>query len=227
MRSDNEVIRRPEPEIPSVAERHFAELCQGVFDVRITQAGAEVTRENLARFRVVVFFTAIDPPGVDVAGLIEWVRDGGGFVGIHSTANTYQQHPLFGEMLGARYDRRPWRTPANPQTRVRIRVEDRAHPATRHLGESFEIADDIYLFKDFDPGNVHLLLSLDPSSLDLTKSGVNLEDTHLPVSWTKPHGQGRVFYTALGDWADTWKNPLFRTHLTQGLRWALGRNGPE
>jgi hypothetical protein len=38
----------------------------------------------------------------------------------------------------------------NPQTKIRVRVEDRTHPATRHLGESFEIADDIYQFKDFD-----------------------------------------------------------------------------
>ena len=148
--SDNDVIRRPRPEVLSVAERHFAELSKGVFDVTITQDGAEVTREKLARYKAVVFFTAINPPGVDMDGLIDWVRDGGAFVGIHSTANTYQGHPAFGAMLGARYDRRPWRTREAPQTKVRVKVEDRTHPATRHLGESFEIADDIYQFKDFD-----------------------------------------------------------------------------
>jgi predicted amidohydrolase YtcJ/type 1 glutamine amidotransferase len=222
MRSDNDVIRRLEPGVLSVAERHFAELSRGVFDARITQDGGEVTREKLDGFQAVVFFTAIDPPGVDKDGLVEWVQKGGAFVGIHSTANTYQNHPPFGEMLGARYDRRPWRTPANPQTKVRIKVADRTHPATRHLGESFEIADDIYLFKDFDPGKVRLLLSLDVRSLDLTRPGVNLEDRHLPVSWTRAHGEGRVFYTALGDWEETWRNPLFRTHLIQGIRWALG-----
>src|SRR5919107_644334 len=85
----------------------------------------------LARYQAVVFFTAINPPGVDVDGLVAWVRDGGAFVGIHSTANTYQGHPAFGAMLGARYDRRPWRTAEHPQTEVRVQVEDRTHPAPR------------------------------------------------------------------------------------------------
>ena len=44
MTSDNDVIRRPRPETLSVAERHFVELSKGVFEVTITQDGAEVTR---------------------------------------------------------------------------------------------------------------------------------------------------------------------------------------
>src|SRR5262249_1011952 len=156
-------------------------------------------REKLARYRAVVFFTAINPPGVDKDGLVAWVRDGGAFVGIHSTANTYQDHPAFGEMLGARFDSRPWRTREAPQTKVRVKVEDRTHPATRHLRESFEIADDIYQFKNFDRGQVQLLLSLDPASLDLANPRVNRQDKDFPVSWAKTYGRGRVFYTALGD----------------------------
>lgn len=225
MGSDNDVIRRPQPERLSVAERQFAELSRGVFDVTITQDGAEVTREKLARYRAVIFFTAINPPGVDKEGLVEWVRDGGAFIGIHSTANTYQGYPAFGEMLGARYDRRPWRTGEAPQTKVRVRVEDRVHPATRHLGESFEIADDIYQFKDFDRGKVQLLLGLDPASLDLENPKVNRQDKHFPVSWAKAHGRGRVFYTALGDWEETWKDPRYRTHLIRGIRWAMDLEG--
>ena len=99
MQSDNDVVRRTRPDSLSVAERHFAELSKGVLDVTITQDGGEVTRAKLARYKAVVFFTAINPPGVDVDGLVAWVRDGGAFVGIHSTANTYQGHPAFGDML--------------------------------------------------------------------------------------------------------------------------------
>jgi type 1 glutamine amidotransferase len=222
MQSDNDVVRRPRPDTLSVAERHFAELSRGRFNATITQDGAEVTRAKLAGYKAVVFFTAINPPGVDVDGLVEWIQDGGAFVGIHSTANTYQGHPAFGAMLGARYDRRPWRTRESPQTRVRVRVEDRTHPATRHLGKSFVIADDIYQFKDFDRGKVRLLLSLDPASLDLENPRVNRRDRDFPVSWAKSHGKGRVFYTALGDWEETWNDPRYRTHLIEGIRWAMG-----
>ena len=222
MTSDNDVIRRPAPGTLSVAERQFAALSKGRFDVTITQDGREVSRDTLGRYKAVVFFTAINPPGVDVDGLVAWVRDGGAFVGIHSTANTYQKHPAFGAMLGARYDRRPWRTKQAPQTKVRVKVEDRTHPATRHLPESFEIADDIYQFKDFDRDRVRLLLRLDPASLDLDNPRVNRRDTVFPISWARSHGKGRVFYTALGDWEPTWENPLYRTHLIEGIRWAMG-----
>lgn len=221
MSSDNDVIRRPQSDVLSVAERYFAELSKDVFDVTITQDGAEVSREKVGRYQVIIFFTAINPPGVDKDALIEWVRNGGAFVGIHSTANTYQNHPAFGEMLGANYDRRPWRTRENPQTKVRVKVEDPAHRTTRHLGESFQIADDIYQFKNFDRNKVQLLLSLDPASLDLASPKVNREDKYLPVSWTKTHGKGRVFYTSLGDWEETWKDPRYRTHLIEGIRWTM------
>ena len=107
MGSDNDVIRRTRPGVLSVAEGYFSELSKGVFDVTITQDGAEVTRARLARYQAVVFFTAINPPGVDVGGLNDWAREGVAFVGIHSTANTFQGRPAFGAMLGARYDRRP------------------------------------------------------------------------------------------------------------------------
>jgi type 1 glutamine amidotransferase len=125
-------------------------------------------------------------------------------------------------MLGAYYDRRPWRTKENPQTKVAVKVEDRNHAATRHLGDSFEIADDIYQFKNFDRGKAQLLLSLDPASLDLANPKMNQQDKDLPVSWAKSHGKGRVFYTALGDWEPTWKDPRYRTHLIKGIQWAMG-----
>lgn len=223
MQSDNDVVRRSKPAELSIAERYFADLSKGLFDVTITQDGAEVTKEKLANYNVIIFFTAINPPGVDVDALVDWVAKGGAFVGIHSTANTYQGHPRFGEMLGARYDRRPWRTRENPQTKVRIKVEDASHPATKHLPPSFEISDDIYQFKNFQREKLQLLLSLDPASLDMTKSAVNREDKDLPVAWAKTHGKGRVFYTALGDWEETWKDERYRKHLVEGIRWTMAR----
>lgn len=222
MTSDNDVIRRRQPDELSVAERHFRALSEGRFDVTITQDGTEIAADKLTRYQAAVFFTAINPPGVDVDALVAWVRGGGAFIGIHSTANTFQKQAAFGAMLGARYDRRPWRTAQNPQTKVRINVEDRTHPATRHLGKHFEFADDIYQFKDFERGEVTLLLSLDRTSLDLQNPKVNRSDTVFPVAWARRFGRGRVFYTALGDWEPTWSDPRYRTHLIEGIRWAMG-----
>lgn len=223
MTSDNDVIRRPNPDELSIAERRFAEIARDRFDVTITQDGTEVTRDKLPRYAAIVFFTAINPPSVEVDALLDWIKAGGAFVGIHSTANTYQRIPAFGEMLGANYDRRPWRTGSAPQTKVRIRVVDTTHPATRHLSAVFDFADDIYQFKNFDPARVQLLLALDRASLDLKAPKMNRTDTLLPVAWCKSYGAGRVFYTALGDWDATWQDPRYRTHLLQGILWTMRR----
>jgi len=221
MSSDNDVIRRSKSGELSTAERHFAELSRGRFDVTFTQSGTDVDAARLERFQAVVFFTALNPPGVDIDSLIAWVRGGGAFVGIHSTANSFLNTPAFGEMLGADFDRRPWRTAQAPQTKVVVRVRDTEHPATRHLDKSFEIADDIYQFKNFDPNQTQLLLSLDPDSLDLSNPKVNRADKLFPISWAKTVGEGRVFYTVLGDWEPTWKDARYRTHLARAILWAM------
>lgn len=74
---------------------------------------------------------------------------------------------------------------------------------------------------------MQLLLSLDPSSLDLASPKVNREDKYFPVAWAKTHGKGRVFYTALGDWEETWKDPRYRTPLIEGIQWAMRAEAPK
>jgi type 1 glutamine amidotransferase len=221
MTSDNDVIRRAKPDELSTAEKNFAELSRDRFDVTFTQSGSEVNAANLARYRAVVFFTALNPPGVDIDALTEWVKRGGAFAGIHSTANSFLNRPAFGDLLGADFDRRPWRTPQSPQVKVVVRVRDSEHPATRGLEETFPIVDDVYQFKNFDPNESQLLLSLDPASLDLTNPKVNRADKVFPISWARTAGDGRVFYTVLGDWEPTWKDPRYRTHLAQAILWAM------
>ena len=217
--SDNHIVRRRTPDQLSTAERYFSEYARGRFDATITQDPTQVSREKLSQYQAVVFFTAINPP-IDREGLVEWVKNGGAFTGIHSTANTFQDYAPFAEMLGAAYESRPWRTQEKPLVPVRIRVEDRVHPATQHLGETFEITDDIYLFKKWDRSKAHLLLSLEPRSLDLTK--VRSPEREYPISWTKTYGKGSVFYTALGDDESVWKDPRYRSHLLGGIRWTMG-----
>jgi type 1 glutamine amidotransferase len=60
----------------------------------------------------------------------------------------------------------------------------------------------------------------------LANAKVNRDDMVFPVSWTKAFGRGRVFYTALGDWEPTWSDPRYRTHLTNGILWAIARPAP-
>lgn len=44
-----------------------------------------------------------------------------------------------------------------------------------------------------------------------------------PQAWSRDYGKGRVFYTAFGHREDIWTvDPVFRAHLTGGIKWALG-----
>jgi type 1 glutamine amidotransferase len=217
-RSDNDIARRTKADEPSPAERHFLAISQGVFDVTATADGAEVTRDRLKNYQAVVFFTAGNPPA-DKEALVEWVKQGGAFTGIHSTANTYQAFAPFGEMLGAYYESRPWRTKDHPLEHARIKVEDTTHAATKHLGSSFEITDDLYLYKTWDRSKVHVLLSMDPASLDMTKVKNPMQD--MAIAWTKTYGAGRVFYTMLGDSEPVWNDPRYQRHLIEGIKWTL------
>lgn len=44
-----------------------------------------------------------------------------------------------------------------------------------------------------------------------------------PVAWTNHYKGGRIFFTSLGD-PDDFHQPAFRTLLTNGVLWALGRD---
>ncbi len=216
----HEVVTRPEaPGALSLAEAQLKEACRGAFEVEATQDCAAISRENLARFEAVALYTTGELPfaGGQKEALLDFVRGGGGFVGIHSAADTFYEWPGYGELVAGRFDGHPW------VQKVRVRVEDPWHPSSIHLAPGFEIEDEIYQFKEWDRAKVHVLLSLDPDSVDLGAKGVKRRDRDFPLAWCRGFGEGRVFYTALGHPEEVWKDPRFLTHLVEGIRWATGR----
>ena len=162
-----------------------------------------------------LFFTTGSLPLTAEArqGLFESVLAGRGFIGVHSATDTWYDVAQYGELLGASFDGHPW------HERVRVNVEDPAHPATRHLGKGFEITDEIYQFRNWSREKVHVLLSLDPRSVDVRKG--RRPDRDYALSWVRNYGQGRVFYTALGHRQEVWADERFRQHLLEGIRWAM------
>jgi type 1 glutamine amidotransferase len=68
---------------------------------------------------------------------------------------------------------------------------------------------------------VHVILSVDPKSIDLTKG--SRADNDYPVAWCQSVGKGRSFYTSLGHHREVWKDTRFQEHLLGGLAWAQGR----
>jgi uncharacterized protein len=193
-------------------------LRSGGFDTVATEDVAMVTRENLARFDAVAFFTSGELPMDESqkAALLDFVRAGKGFVGIHSATDTFYGWPDYGRMLGAYFDGHPW------HQEVTIRVEDRADPATRSLPVSLRLNDEIYQFRNWSRADVHVLFSLDTTSVDTKAPGVTRTDNDFALTWTRSEGHGRVFYTALGHEAGVWQDARFQQLLVGGIRWTMG-----
>ncbi|MBT1091066.1 Crp/Fnr family transcriptional regulator [Streptomyces sp. WAC 05379] len=141
--------------------------------------------------------------------LAAYVEAGGGFVGVHAAACTEYEWPYYGELLGARFDRHPDLQPG------RAIVEDREHPATRHLPAVWDFVDEWYDFRTNPRGAVRVLARADESSYE----GGGMGEDH-PLVWCREQGAGRVFYTALGHASEAYADPDFRAHLLGGIDWA-------
>jgi type 1 glutamine amidotransferase len=204
-----------------VSEQVLPELGKkaGWFTVDVTQDVAKLNAADLEQYDAVVFYTTGELPISDQqkADLQAFVENGKGFVGVHSATDTFYKWPWYGTMIGGYFDGHPW------TQKVTIKVDDPKNPSTKHLGASFEMDDEIYQFKAWERSNVHVLLSLDPASVDLTKKGVNRTDKDFGISWTRTQGKGRVFYTALGHRPEVWHDARFQQHLVEGIRWAATR----
>ncbi|MCI4140617.1 MULTISPECIES: ThuA domain-containing protein [Streptomyces] len=182
----------------------------GGFEVRAREDPAAL-EEPLDRYAAVVFLSTsgevLTPAGRE--RLTAYVEGGGGFAGVHAATCTEEDWPYYGELLAARFAGHP---PVQPG---RALVEDRDHPATRHLPPVWETTDEWYDFSASPRPNAHVLLSADESSY----AGGTMGDDH-PLAWCRTQGAGRVFYTALGHPAEAYADPLFLDHLRGGITWA-------
>lgn len=185
------------------------------FDVAHLDGGAaQLTRARLRRADGVVFAnTSGELPLPDRGALVRFVRSGGALVGTHSASDTLHSWPGWRRLLGARFRRHG--TPAGG----RLVVEDRRHPVTRGLPASFRLLEEFYEFTSSPRPRVHVLLRLDPASVD------DELRPDVPLAWTRRFGRGRVFYDALGHFPETWSDPRHSRLASRGLRWAL-RLGP-
>ena len=188
------------------------------FEVATTEDVSVFTTEKLRGFGAVMFFTTGELPLTDAhkQALLDFVRGGGGFLGVHSATDTFYQWLEYGKLIGGYFDQHPW------HQAVRIDVADPSDPLVAFMGQSMALSDEIYQIRDFDVGGSHVLLRLDPTSVDLTRDNVHRHPYGWPLAWTRAYGNGRVFYTALGHEESVWRDTRFQTMLRNAVLWAIG-----
>ncbi|WP_151482538.1 lectin [Streptomyces albicerus] len=183
------------------------------FTVDATEDPQTFTTANLAKYRAVVFLSTTG----DVLGnaqqtaFEQYLGSGGGYVGIHAAADTEYDWPFYEGLAGAYFQSHPAIQPAT------VKVEDRAHDATAHLGSAWQRTDEWYNYRTNPRSTAHVLASLDESSY----SGGTMAGDH-PIAWCKNYAGGRAFYTGGGHTEESYADPTFRRHLLGGIRWAAG-----
>ncbi|RJS84400.1 ThuA domain-containing protein [Candidatus Bathyarchaeota archaeon] len=187
----------------------------GEFEVIATEDCSKIDADSLKEFSALLFVTTGElPMSLEQKwAMIEFIKSGGGFIGVHNATDTLYNFPEYGRMLGGYFQAHPWRQV------VTVIVEDSNHPATRHLPRKFKVKEEIYTFKDWSRERTHVLISLDNNSVDLSKG--TRPDNDYALCWCHSYGKGRVFYTAFGHFKELWTEKWFRTHLLNGILWAM------
>lgn len=200
-----------------VAEQTLADLAasSGEFEVDFARdAGAvksKLARSALDGFAGVFFANTTGDLGVpDLGAFLAWIAEGHAFLGAHSATDTYHSSPEYLAMIGAELAQH------GTICAVRPRVEDAEHPAVAHLAPAFDITDEIYEWKTNPRPNVKVLFALDAHPPDGHPEQNQPGD--FPLAWTRTHGKGKVFYTALGHGDETWKDERFRKLLLGAIR---------
>lgn len=203
--------------IPAAIELLRRLATENGFDVIATEDANTFTDEGLAPFRVVVFLlttgTVLDAD--QRAAFERYLGRGGGFVGVHSAADTEYDWAWYGDLLGARFRTHP------AVQQATINVEDPNHPSTAQLPAQWVRADEWYDFRSNPRASVHVLLTVN----EATYRGGGMGADH-PIAWCHEFGGGRSWYTALGHSTESYSSDqAFATHLLGGIEWASGGRG--
>ncbi len=166
-----------------------------------------LTEESLANYDLLLLYTTGNERyGARPEAIIEFVESGKALIGVHNATDTFTNDPAFVALMGGRFRHHP------AQLDVATEILDRTHPITQGVS-NFTVHDELYLFQDFHPENVHLLIQ--------TRSYE--AEGAVPLCWTREQGKGRVFYLSLGHNPSVVADPNWRKLFKNGVGWALGQ----
>lgn len=170
---------------------------------------------NLVPARYIALFclTTGDVLNTEQQGAFErYIRNGGGFVGVHSASDTEYGWEWYGRLVGAYFS-----SHSSVQSAAAI-LNDPLNPSTAGLPRRWVRTDEWYSFQSNPRGQAHVLATLDEKTFSPSES---MGWDH-PVAWCQEFEGGRAWYTGGGHTAESYSDPDFRRHLLGGILWAAG-----
>lgn len=184
------------------------------FEVDTTKDASYFSDEKLQNYRAVIFCNTtgdvLNPE--QQAAFERYIQAGGGYVGIHSAADTEYEWPWYAKLMGAHFESHP----SNSNVReASIDVIDTLHVSTTHLPERWTRTDEWYNYRSFYNG-IQVLAMLDENTYIGGTNGAE----H-PIAWYHEFDGGRAFYTGGGHTDESYTEPLFLEHLLGGIKYAM------
>jgi hypothetical protein len=191
----------------------------GAYQTVITDDASMLRPEKLKEFDAVCFDQCTGAPFTEPelkASLIDFIKSGKGFIGVHAATDCFYDWKDYGEMIGGYFA-------GHPFSRISVKLDDPKNPINAAFdGRGFEITDEIYTFRDpYSRDNLRILQSVDWENSGNLKGG-NRKDNDYALSWIRPYGEGRVFYCAFGHVEPIWWNPQVLAHYLAGIQYAMG-----
>ena len=182
--------------------------------VTATEEAGQFTTNNLAKYDAVAFLSTTGDVLNDAQqqAFENYIKNGGGYMGIHAAADTEYDWEFYGGLVGAYFDSHP------EIQKATVRVEDHDHPATAHLDDAWEHTDELYNYRTNPREQAKVLATLD----ETTYEGGTMKGDH-PIAWCQSYGGGRSFYTGLGHTKESYADETFRGHLLGGMQYATGQ----
>jgi type 1 glutamine amidotransferase len=183
--------------------------------------------EALSQYATIMFASPVDgtnsqnpasPRTLDDAELAAfqgYIRQGGGFVGLHAATDEMHAVPWFSELTGgsARFRNHP------AQQTATMVVESPNHPSTTMLPKEWVRFDEWYNFTSNPREDVHVLITLDESTYNPGSGAMGADH---PIAWCHNFEGGRSWYEGAGHVDSSYSDPVFLEHLLGGIEWTAG-----
>ena len=188
--------------------------------ITATEDASIFNEKSLPQFDVVVFMNPTGDGLTDSqqAAFESFMKNKKGLVAIHSAADFEYEWPYYAEILGAHFKTHP------PSQTATVKIENHDHPAMKPFEgmDSYTTYDEWYSFKTNPRSNVHVLASLDESSLKKFDNDNWRMNDH-PLIWWQENNGTRSFYTGFGHTHEAFQDEKIIEHIQNAINWAAKR----
>ena len=177
----------------------------GQFAVNVTDNRDEMAEPAIDKYDVVLIYTTGGAlTEAQEKGLVKFVENGKGVVGIHSATDSFKNSDAYWKLMCGRFIGHGGGT-------FKVKITGKSHSIVQGMS-GFEITDETYRHEFHKDSKMVVLM--------------RREEDGEPASWVQYVGKGRVFVTGLGHGQPAWENPAFQKLIERALLWAMGKINP-